>query len=401
MGPTTTHVITNTTTQIATTLKPPFEVPVNTKCNAAPDRGSATPPAQMSKCKALGCGDNTHDQICWCNTKCKQFGNCCPDYDEVCAADVSFTANAGDAPIPWESSGEQVGSCGVDKPKAGWRLDNYCSHSGEVPTLNGSHAERFLRGIKGSGSNGDDSTQIKVLTYNLFWWNLFDKGKSEGGIAGKNIAASAKEKPFDLMGFQECEDVTWPLRDAKEAGMVDEFTTIVNDHATAIAYRTAVFEKISQGGKDVTEDLKPQKYGTRGAYWVRLLHKPTGRKVFFMNHHGPTPINTGGTCGQEGVAYKLLKMIAENAKQGDAMILVGDFNVNWLDAMGEGKFRGWRDEPAFIDCHFRHDFANPTIDDMWGLDNFYSACVKQVKGTVMDKGGSDHYALNFIYDISR
>jgi hypothetical protein len=308
--------------------------------------------------------------------------------------DVSFTANAGDVPIPWESSGEKVGPCNVDKPKAGWHLNNFCSPSAEVPTSKISHAERFLR----SSSNDDDSSQLKVLTYNLFWWNLFEKGKGENGAAGKNIAASAKEKPFDLMGFQECEDVAWPLRDAKEAGMADEFTTIINNHATAIAYRTAVFEEISRGGMDVTEDGPSQHYGSRGAYWVRLHHKPTGRKVFFMNHHGPTPINTGGTCGQEGVAYKLLKIIADYAKQGDAMILVGDFNILWLNP-APGGFGGWQDEHAFLDCHFKHDFANPTIEDMWGLDNFYSACVKPVNGTVMDKGGSDHNALSFIYEI--
>jgi len=114
-------------------------------------------------------------------------------------------------------------------------------------------------------------SNVKVLTYNLWWWNLFKQRKGNNGEAGKNIAAFAKDAPFDLMGFQECEDVSWPLRDAKSAGMSDEYTTIVGRYATAIAYRTSAFTQLETGQVDVAEDV-PGKFhfGKRVAQWVRL-----------------------------------------------------------------------------------------------------------------------------------
>lgn len=251
---------------------------------------------------------------------------------------------------------------------------------------------------------------MKVLTYNLYWWNLFKNQGGLNGAAGKNIAAYAKDEPFDLMGFQECEDVTWPLRDAKNAGMTDEFTTILGRHATAIAYRTNAFTHLGDGQEDVAEDV-PGKfhYGRRIAQWVRLTHKATGKPVFFVNHHGPTSPNTGGLCGNKATAYHLLKVIATNAKVGDAVILVGDFNAPMMMPTGPNASQvkdcmsggcDWCEEAGTLACHFPHVFANPCIADQWGIDNFYSTCTKVVKSTAMPKAGSDHMALNTVFELT-
>jgi len=253
-------------------------------------------------------------------------------------------------------------------------------------------------------------SNVKVLTYNLYWWNLFNQRKGNNGEAGKNIAAFAKDAPFDLMGFQECEDVSWPLRDAKSAGMGDDYTTIVGRYATAIAYRTSAFTQLATGQIDVAEDV-PGKFhfGKRVAQWVRLTHKASGKPVFFINHHGPTSPNTGGLCGNKATAYNLLKAIASNAKVGDAVIFVGDFNAPMMMPTGPNASHvrdcnnggcAWCEEAGNLDCHIPHAFANPEIDDGWGIDNFYSTCTKTVSSKVMPKGGSDHNALYTIFELA-
>jgi endonuclease/exonuclease/phosphatase (EEP) superfamily protein YafD len=218
-------------------------------------------------------------------------------------------------------------------------------------------------------------------------------------MAGKNIAKAAESEAFDLMAFQECEDVSWPLRDAKNAGVVDDYATIVwnvKPFMTAVAIRTSVFDILAQGKVEVADDSHHQYYGRRGVIWARLHHKPSGRYVFFVNHHGPTPVNTGGLCGNAATAYNILKVIATNAMVGDAVLLAGDFNAAWMIG---GFGHSWEEEVGRIDCHLDHMFANPVNDDMWGIDNFFASCAKLVNKTVLPKGGSDHYALSAVFEI--
>lgn len=210
-------------------------------------------------------------------------------------------------------------------------------------------------------------------------------------MAGKNIAAFAKDVPFDLMGFQECEDITWPLKDA---GMTDDFATYQYKMAVALAYRKSTFDELGRGAAEVAEDGKAQHYGRREAIWVRLHHKASGKNVFFINHHGPTPVNSGGICGGEGTAYNILKVIGENAKVGDNVVLTGDFNA-WSNGP-DGK---WLSEIGHISCHLPHIFSNPVIEDMWGIDNIFASCAKTISTTIMPHGGSDHHALNVVIEI--
>ena len=83
-----------------------------------------------------------------------------------------------------------------------------------------------------ASAHGD--LKVKVLTYNLFWWNLFGQRGGNGGSAGKLIKDAGSAAPFDLMGFQECDDVNRVLGDA---GLTDTFGTVSPGHAVAIAYR--------------------------------------------------------------------------------------------------------------------------------------------------------------------
>merc|ERR1712232_703971 len=50
---------------------------------ALPTPAPAPHPGQHS-CAKLKCGG--HDSVCWCTPQCKNHGNCCDDYDGVCAS---------------------------------------------------------------------------------------------------------------------------------------------------------------------------------------------------------------------------------------------------------------------------------------------------------------------------
>lgn len=74
--------------------------------------------------------------------------------------------------------------------------------------------------------------------------------------------------------------------------------------------------------------MRSHYYGRRGVQWIRLEHNTTGRKLLFMNHHGPLEINSGGSCGGPSMANNILRVMQNQSQPGDAVILVGDFNAN-------------------------------------------------------------------------
>merc|ERR1712113_119606 len=86
------------------------------------------------------------------------------------------------------------------------------------------------------------------------------------------------------------------------------------------------FSRLGSGAEDVGEDSRDQYYGKRGAQWVRLRHAD-GMTVFFINHHGPLRVSQGGGCTGSATAHNIMRVIADNAHTGDAIILVGDFNA--------------------------------------------------------------------------
>lgn len=244
--------------------------------------------------------------------------------------------------MTWQSSGQSVGSgwCRGEIPVQGWDLRGSCS--GE--------------------------TQVKVLSYNLFWWNLFGQRGGNGGSAGKLIQANG---PFDIMGFQECDDVYRVLRDA---GMEHTHTPITADHATAMAYKRDTWEELASGKEDVAEDNRFQYYGRRGVGWARLRHHVSGKIVFVLNHHGPLQVNTGGMCGGEATAYNMLKVIGLHAHTDDVKILVGDLNADGNSAT-QRTLKG-----------HMHQVASDWVDAI------YSSC-ESASFKNLGNGGSDHNAI--------
>mmetsp|Transcript_22692 Transcript_22692/g.71376 ORF Transcript_22692/g.71376 Transcript_22692/m.71376 type:complete len:324 (-) Transcript_22692:51-1022(-) len=183
------------------------------------------------------------------------------------------------------------------------------------------------------------------------------------------------------MGFQECEDITAVLRGA---GLFEQFGAFAGDGsatgAICMAYRRASWLLLSHGMSHVAED----NLGKRAAQWMRLSHAATGKTVFFMNHHGPLPVNTGGRCGGPATAFNLLQLAALNAQPGDAIIIVGDFNANG-DSLTVQHLQ-WRLHRVYAGA-----FGS-------GIDNVFSnvgpAAVKETRN--LGCGGSDHDALSAV-----
>lgn len=236
-------------------------------------------------------------------------------------------------------------------------------------------------------STSSSAVEVRLLTYNLFWWNLFRERGGEDGRAGKLIAAAASApgaSAFDFMGFQECEDVERVMNDA---GLGATFGTYHNtDMAIAIAYNVVRWEVVTSGSAQVAEDSQAQYYGRRTVMWARFREKATDRMVFFANHHGPLPVNSGGFCGGPATAYNLLRVLSFHAHPGDAILLVGDFNADPTSA----TVRTLADH---MDRAYTGDKFN-------GVDNMFAACAQiSGQGQNLGSGGSDHDALSATFTL--
>mmetsp|Transcript_136693 Transcript_136693/g.354402 ORF Transcript_136693/g.354402 Transcript_136693/m.354402 type:complete len:509 (+) Transcript_136693:712-2238(+) len=235
-------------------------------------------------------------------------------------------------------------------------------------------------------SAGAPQTTVKVLTYNLFWWNLFKKHDGSGRSAGKLIAETSGPEEYDIMAFQECDDRHRVLEDARLSGLSGEYEALDGGHAVALAYRKSRWTLKAHGTEDVGEDDWHQHYGTRTAQWVRLQHRD-GRTVFFVNHHGPLPVGWGGGCTGSSTSINIMRVIAENAHTDDAIILVGDFNAETESSRIQE-----------LDRRLNRVFDGT---EMGGVDHIFTNCAADAVGTNLGKGrgehGSDHDALSVTF----
>lgn len=228
-----------------------------------------------------------------------------------------------------------------------------------------------------------ESFEVKILSYNLFWWNLFRQHKTRNNMAA-HLIEKTNSPPYDVMGFQECESkhtLMHPL------GLDKEFTSFDANHAICQSFRKDAWDLLKHGETDVAEDQLTEYYGTRGTVWMRIKHKGTGATLFFVNHHGPLSVNSGGLCGGESVAHNILHLIKKEASEGDIIVVVGDFNANG---------------------------ASKTIQTLWknlvlayngvsfgGVDNVFTNVPKSwvVETKDIGSGGSDHHAVSVTLEI--
>jgi len=146
---------------------------------------------------------------------------------------------------------------------------------------------------------------------------------------------------------------------------------------------------LKKGEKIVANDQqkKGQNFGQRTGAWVQLQHKKTNETVFFMNHHGPLPLSTGGQWGGPATAYNLLTLIKEEAKKDEPVFFVGDFNsVATSDTVRQ------------VGCGLNNVFSGTKFG---GVDHIFSNLGKaHVVGTAnLGQGGSDHDAISAMFEL--
>jgi len=220
--------------------------------------------------------------------------------------------------------------------------------------------------------------QFKILSYNLYWWSLFNNGG--GQSASDLIAQSGQDMPYDFMAFQECEDLQLVL---SRAGLIQHYHMSQGEHNLCMAVRLKDWSILDQGQTDVAEDTPKNYYGKRAAQWARLRHSNSGKIVFFVNHHGPLGKNSGGICGGGATAYNLLKLIASRGQPGDAVVLVGDYNANAA---------AWTLEALFTRLH-RSFFG------IRGGDDNILSNIRATQRFNLGNGGSDHDALSVVFQV--
>jgi len=261
----------------------------------------------------------------------------------------------------WRSSGQRTGGrnwCEAEVPASDWTLKRWQSL--------------------------DTDLRVRVLNYNLFWWNLFGLRRGNGRSAGRLIRRNFEAEPFTVMAFQECDSVARVLSDAR---LQARYIGIQSRHALSVAYDRFDWEALRQGSADVAEDRRQQYFGRRAIQWVRLRHRQTRKTLFIVNHHGPLPIPTGGICGGSATAYNILRLIADHAEDGDLIVLTGDFNAH----LESQTIQTLQDRLHWL-------YSGRAIG---GIDHFFSnydaSHVRERSN--LGSGGSDHDALSMTFSI--
>jgi len=220
---------------------------------------------------------------------------------------------------------------------------------------------------------------VRILSYNLFWWNLF---KIRGGLSADDlIKKTGAPEPYDVIGLQECED---PDRVFKAVGLDSTYSSFLGSKAVCVAYRTDRWELLDSGEDEVAMDMRTEFYGHRVAQWLRLQDRNTGMTMLFINHHGPLSVNSGGACGGRSTAHNLLKVMAKRGREGDLLVLAGDFNAN---AASQTVQSLWP--------HLLHVYNSPSFG---GVDNIFANVPREAVSETNDlgKGGSDHHAISAV-----
>lgn len=173
---------------------------------------------------------------------------------------------------------------------------------------------------------------FKVVTYNLYWWCVSGKNNAPGQscpqFAGDKGFHQIWDKikqngPFDLLGFQECEDASkmfngigYGSTHAWQQGPAD----------IGMGYDKTKFDAL---GEFNSTQVEADQWGPRYIAWIRLKQKEGGANIFFANTHGPLPGPRGSMDGKHGhlVAQNYIKAVADHIQPGDAMVVTGDFNA--------------------------------------------------------------------------
>eukprot|EP00931_Biecheleriopsis_adriatica_P047160 TRINITY_DN2715_c0_g1_i5.p1 TRINITY_DN2715_c0_g1~~TRINITY_DN2715_c0_g1_i5.p1 ORF type:complete len:362 (-),score=68.87 TRINITY_DN2715_c0_g1_i5:43-1128(-) len=166
--------------------------------------------------------------------------------------------------------------------------------------------------------------RVVAASYNLFWWcvsNQFGNCPQNAGGSGFRMLYDRIQQngPYDLIGFQECDNGGQIMADTGMASNFDYWSDPNSD--LTMAWNRGRFEKI-QGPESAV--IGGDRYGARWVNWVRLKSLESGTVIFFANTHGPLDQCWGGQ-GQ-GIANNYIQVINARLQPGDKVVFTGDFN---------------------------------------------------------------------------
>eukprot|EP00929_Paragymnodinium_shiwhaense_P018985 TRINITY_DN13088_c0_g1_i3.p1 TRINITY_DN13088_c0_g1~~TRINITY_DN13088_c0_g1_i3.p1 ORF type:complete len:327 (+),score=51.67 TRINITY_DN13088_c0_g1_i3:76-1056(+) len=166
-------------------------------------------------------------------------------------------------------------------------------------------------------------TEARVVTYNLFWWCVSDQygncGQNGDGRGFQQLFDRIQmNQPFDLAGFQECDNVRQVLQNSGYC----QCTEAYSHGDIALVWNNRKYGWIEDG----TEVIGHDKYGDRWVSWVRLAVRSTvgPGTLLFANTHGPL-WQCNGEHGKS-IADNYAAVINKSKKPGDTVIFTGDFN---------------------------------------------------------------------------
>eukprot|EP00929_Paragymnodinium_shiwhaense_P095630 TRINITY_DN56863_c0_g1_i1.p1 TRINITY_DN56863_c0_g1~~TRINITY_DN56863_c0_g1_i1.p1 ORF type:complete len:376 (+),score=53.27 TRINITY_DN56863_c0_g1_i1:345-1472(+) len=178
-----------------------------------------------------------------------------------------------------------------------------------------------------SGSDLQGGVKIKVVSYNLFWWNAFEHDSWKGDHIINNIK---NRLHADVMGLQECDS----------AGTIERRTGYKalspSAGAQGVMGRGDMFTVGDSGSRDIQATGK---WGPRYVTWAQLTHKQSGRTFWLFNTHWCVHSGNGRTCTADTRytgAKNMLCIIREKAGD-DPVVITGDFNAN-MDEPGPKHF---------------------------------------------------------------
>eukprot|EP00929_Paragymnodinium_shiwhaense_P056727 TRINITY_DN28396_c0_g1_i1.p1 TRINITY_DN28396_c0_g1~~TRINITY_DN28396_c0_g1_i1.p1 ORF type:complete len:434 (-),score=49.98 TRINITY_DN28396_c0_g1_i1:393-1694(-) len=188
----------------------------------------------------------------------------------------------------------------------------------------------------------EDSPNVTVVSYNLFWWCVSDIGgppnqskwSPRGGPCPANMngkgfdrlyATIHRQHPFDLIGLQESDNTSKIIRHSGYERCMQWYNPLEAGDPkkgtdAPLAFNTRKYTMIENGTSVIGGDM----FGDRRVNWVRLKVVQTGGTIFFGNTHGPLGKCDGDEALDIGTNYA--NVVLNNSKDNDVIIFTGDFN---------------------------------------------------------------------------
>jgi len=204
-------------------------------------------------------------------------------------------------------------------------------------------------------SSGNSPT-IRVVSYNLWWWNAFQQNPWKSDEIVNNIKNVLQA---DTLGLQECDSAeTIKARTGYDA--VSPFKG-----AQGVVVKPGLFEVGASGSEDIQATGK---WGPRYVTWAELIHLPSGRTMFHFNTHWCVHNGNGHVCDssvRHTGAENMLQVIRDVAGTSPAVI-TGDFNAD-IGESGPQVFlengfalakNSWVDAIFYSEAHWSHVTAS-------------------------------------------